>query len=142
MSVKRISQFFNPKSVAVIGASNSPNRAGFVVMRNLLQGGFKGPIMPVSLNHSAVHGVLAYPSIAALPKVPDLAVICTNKNTLINIINELGELGCKHAVVIAAGLNADQKHALKEAAAEANVSLLGPNCLGLLIPEVYRRAIS
>ena len=136
MSVKRISQFFNPKSVAVIGASNSPNRAGFVVMRNLLQGGFKGPIMPVSLNHSAVHGVLAYPSIAALPKVPDLAVICTNKNTLINIINELGELGCKHAVVIAAGLNVEQKHALKEAAAEANVSLLGPNCLGLLIPHI------
>ena len=136
MSVKRISQFFNPTSVAVIGASNSPNRAGFVVMRNLLQGGFKGPIMPVSLNHTAVHGVLAYPNIAELPKIPDLAVICTNKNTLINIINELGEIGCKHAVVIAAGLNPEQKLALKEAALTANVSLLGPNCLGLLIPHI------
>ena len=75
MSVKRISQFFNPTSVAVIGASNNVSRAGFVVMRNLLQGGFNGPIMPVSPTHSAVHGVLAYPSIAALPKIPDLAVI-------------------------------------------------------------------
>ena len=83
MSLKRISQFFNPSSVAVIGASNISTRAGFVVMRNLLQGGFKGPIMPVTPNHTAVHGVLAYSSIADLPKVPDLAVICTNKNTLI-----------------------------------------------------------
>ncbi|WP_350583422.1 CoA-binding protein, partial [Pseudomonas sp. HY2-MNA-CIBAN-0224] len=58
MSLKRISQFFNPSSVAVIGASNTPTRAGYVVMRNLLQSGFKGPIMPVTPNHTAVHGVL------------------------------------------------------------------------------------
>ncbi|NMR24779.1 bifunctional acetate--CoA ligase family protein/GNAT family N-acetyltransferase [Pseudoalteromonas sp. NEC-BIFX-2020_015] len=136
MSVKRISQFFNPTSVAVIGASNNQTRAGFVVMRNLLQGGFKGPIMPVSPSHSAVHGVLAYPSITDLPKIPDLAVICTNKNTLINIINELGELGCKNAIVIAAGLNKEQKESLQQAALTAGVSLLGPNCLGLLIPHL------
>ena len=136
MSVKRISQFFNPTSVAVIGASNNVSRAGFVVMRNLLQGGFKGPIMPVSPTHSAVHGVLAYPSIAALPKIPDLAVICTNKHTLLTIIAELGEFGCKNAIVIAAGLNHQQKIALQEAAKNAKVSLLGPNCLGLLIPHI------
>ncbi|WP_404341043.1 GNAT family N-acetyltransferase [Pseudoalteromonas mariniglutinosa] len=136
MSVKRISQFFNPKSVAVIGASNSPTRAGFVVMRNLLQGGFQGPIMPVSRKHTAVHGVLAYADIASLPKVPDLAVICTNKNTLNAIIEELGELGCKHAIVIAAGLSREHKQALKASANAANVSLLGPNCLGLLIPHI------
>lgn len=136
MSVKRISQFFNPTSVAVIGASNNVSRAGFVVMRNLLQGGFNGPIMPVSPTHSAVHGVLAYPSIAALPKIPDLAVICTNKHTLLTIIAELGEFGCKNAVVIAAGLNHQQKTALQEAAKQAKVSLLGPNCLGLLIPHI------
>ena len=136
MSVKRISQFFNPTSVAVIGASNNVSRAGFVVMRNLLQGGFNGPIMPVSPTHSAVHGVLAYPSIASLPKVPDLAVICTNKHTLQTIIAELGEFGCKNAVVIAAGLNYEQKIALQDAAKKAKVSLLGPNCLGLLIPHI------
>ncbi|NMM40995.1 bifunctional acetate--CoA ligase family protein/GNAT family N-acetyltransferase [Pseudoalteromonas arctica] len=136
MSVKRINQFFNPTSVAVIGASNNVSRAGFVVMRNLLQGGFNGPIMPVSPTNSAVHGVLAYSSIAALPKIPDLAVICTNKHTLHNIIAELGEFGCKNAIVIAAGLNHKQKSALQEAAKQAKVSLLGPNCLGLLIPHI------
>ena len=136
MSLKRISQFFNPSSVAVIGASNISTRAGFVVMRNLLQGGFKGPIMPVTPNHTAVHGVLAYSAIADLPKVPDLAVICTNKNTLINIIKELAELGCKSAIIIADGLSGEQKSALKACAQLHHVTLLGPNCLGLLIPHI------
>lgn len=105
-------------------------------MRNLLQGGFNGPIMPVSPNHSAVHGVLAYPTINALPKVPDLAVICTNKHTLVSIITELGELGCKNAIIIAAGLNSEQKNQLTQAANNANVSILGSNSLGLLIPHL------
>ena len=136
MSLKRINQFFNPSSVAVIGASNTATRAGNVVMRNLLQGGFKGPIMPVTPNHTAVHGVLAYPSIEALPKVPDLAVICTNKNTLMKIIEQLGTLGCHSAIIIADGLTTVQKQALKESAAKHKVTLLGSNCLGLLIPHI------
>ncbi|CCQ09861.1 Protein acetyltransferase [Pseudoalteromonas luteoviolacea B = ATCC 29581] len=136
MSVKRISQFFNPTSVAVIGASNTQGRAGHVVMRNLLQGGFKGPIMPVTPKHQAVHGVLAYPSIADLPKIPDLAVICTNKSTLLDIIHALGKLGCKNAIIVAAGLNQNQRDELYAAAKTANVNLLGPNCLGLLIPHI------
>ena len=136
MSLKRISQFFNPSSVAVIGASNTATRAGNVVMRNLLQGGFKGPIMPVTPNHTAVHGVLAYPNIEALPKVPDLAVICTNKNTLMKIIEQLGTLGCHSAIIIADGLTTAQKQALKENAANHKVTLLGSNCLGLLIPHI------
>lgn len=136
MSLKRINQFFNPSSVAVIGASNAPTRAGFVVMRNLLQGGFKGPIMPVTPNYSAVHGVLAYESISDLPKVPDLAVICTNKNTLINIIEQLAKLGCKNAVVIADGLSKAQQETLKACAKAHHVTLLGHNSLGLLIPHI------
>ncbi|MBQ4845692.1 bifunctional acetate--CoA ligase family protein/GNAT family N-acetyltransferase [Pseudoalteromonas sp. MMG005] len=136
MSVKRISQFFSPRSVAVIGASNNPGRAGYIVMRNLLQGGFKGPIMPVSPKHDAVHGVLAYPSIEHLPHVPSLAVICTNKATLNTVIRELGRLGCQHAIIIAAGLNTQQKISLKHIAKSANVTLLGSNCLGLLIPHL------
>ena len=136
MSVKRVSQFLNPQSVAVIGASNNAGRAGFVVMRNLLQGGFKGPIMPVSPKHNSVHGALAYNSIKALPQAPDLAVICTNKNTLEQIIIELGELGCQHAIIVASGANQAQKSVLKEIAKQAGVTILGPNCLGLLIPHL------
>ncbi|WP_105169049.1 bifunctional acetate--CoA ligase family protein/GNAT family N-acetyltransferase [Pseudoalteromonas sp. T1lg23B] len=136
MSVKQIGQFFNPRSVAVIGASNTPGRAGYVVMRNLLQGGFNGPIMPVSPKHKAVHGVLAYDSIAALPQTPELAVICTNKNTLELLIEQLGCIGCHNIVIIAAGLSNAQKRALKGVTQKHNIQLLGPNCLGLLVPHI------
>ncbi len=136
MSVKRISQFFNPKSVAVIGASNSANRAGFVVMRNLLQGGFKGPIMPVTPKYKAVHGVLAYTDICDLPQIPDLAVVCTNKQLAIPLIKQLGEFGCRNAIVIASGFDTELKQTLIQVAKQVNINLLGPNSLGLLIPQI------
>lgn len=136
MTVKRVSQFFNPKSVAVIGASNQTNRAGYVVMRNLLQGGFNGPIMPVSPKYKAVHGVLAYPSIDALPQVPDLAILCTRAELAPELIDELGKKGCKNAIVIAAGFNRELSHQLKQVAKRAGVSVLGPNSLGLMIPGI------
>ncbi|SFB82614.1 bifunctional acetate--CoA ligase family protein/GNAT family N-acetyltransferase [Pseudoalteromonas denitrificans] len=136
MTIKRISQFFNPKSVAVIGASNKANRSGFVVIRNLLQGGFSGPIMPVSLKYKAVHGVLAYPTIESLPQIPDLAILCTNKSLSFKLIKELGEKGCKYAILIASGFKTEDKHQLKSVAKEAGVSILGANSLGLLVPSI------
>ena len=77
MSLKHIEQLLKPRSIAVIGASNQPTRTGNVVMRNLLQGQFDGPIMPVTPHHKAVNGVLAYRSIDELPEAPDIAIICT-----------------------------------------------------------------
>ena len=136
MTVKRISQFFNPKSVAVIGASNRIDRAGYVVMRNLLQGGFNGPIMPVTPKYKAEHGVLAYPTIESMPQVPDLAVICTNKELICKLVSELGEKGCKNAVIIASGVDKKLKKQLIETAQQAKVNILGPNSLGLLFPSI------
>ncbi|OCQ20502.1 protein acetyltransferase [Pseudoalteromonas luteoviolacea] len=136
MSVKRIGQFFNPRSVAVIGASSNPARAGNVVMRNLLQGGFKGPIMPVTPKYTAVQGVLAYPNIESLPHTPDLAILCTNKNAVCQLIKELGQLGCRHAIIVAAGLDNQHKIQLKATALEAGVTILGSNSLGLMLPHI------
>lgn len=79
MSLKRITQFFNPSSVAVIGASNISTRAGFVVMRNLLQGGFKGPIMPVTPSHSAVHAYLLTLLLLTYQKYPTLLLFVLTK---------------------------------------------------------------
>ena len=70
MSLKTIEQLLKPNSIAVIGASNQPNRPGNAVMRNLLQGQFNGPIMPVTPHYKAVNGVLAYRSIDELPIIP------------------------------------------------------------------------
>ncbi|MFY8274311.1 bifunctional acetate--CoA ligase family protein/GNAT family N-acetyltransferase [Pseudoalteromonas sp. SSDWG2] len=136
MSVKRISQFFNPKSIAVIGASNNASRPGYIVMRNLLQGGFNGPIMPVTPKYKAVHGVLAYDTINSLPCTADIAIICTNKTTLLPVLTALAEQGCKNVIIVAAGVSDAQKVELSQFCKDHQINLLGPNCLGLMLPHL------
>ena len=82
MSIRNLDHMFRPRSVAVIGASRRPHSVGATVMRNLLLGGFDGPIMPVNPKYEAVAGVLAYASVADLPEAPDLAVVCTPPATV------------------------------------------------------------
>ncbi len=122
MSIRNLDAVFHPKSVALIGASNRPGSVGFVVARNLLAGGFEGPIMPVNPAHPSVAGMLAYPDVASLPMTPDLAVICTPPQTVPGLIADLGKRGTKGAVVITAGFNelgTDEGTALEQAMLDA-----------------------
>ncbi len=147
MSVRYLDSLFKPTSIAVIGASNSPKSVGGTVMRNLLRSGFVGPIMPVNPKYEAVCGVLTYSNVANLPITPDLGVICTSPASVPDIIDELGKRGTHGAVVITAGLG-DVKHrdgrtiqeAMLSAAKPHPVRILGPNCVGLLIPGVGMNA--
>ena len=107
MSIRHLEALFQPGAVAVVGASDRPGSVGAVVLRNLLEGGFNGPVWPVNARHDMVGGARACRSVADLPGVPDLAVICTPAPTVPGLIAELGRLGCRAAVVLSAGL----KHA-------------------------------
>lgn len=141
MSLKHIEQLLKPHSIAVIGASNQPNRPGNAVMRNLLQGQFDGPIMPVSPHYKSVNGVLAYRSIDELPIVPDLAIICTRATRVPAIILQLGRKGTRNAIVIAAGLDtlytaqgSNLQEQMLAIAKQSGVRILGPNSLGIMVP--------
>jgi acetyltransferase len=143
MSVKSVEQLLNPQSIAVIGASNQPNRPGNAVMRNLLQGQYDGPIMPVTPHYKSVNGVLAYRSIDELPMVPDLAIICTRATRVPAIILQLGRKGTRNAIVIAAGLDnlftaqgTNLQEQMLAIAKEWGVRILGPDSLGIIIPEL------
>src|SRR5262245_57835888 len=143
MSIRNLDSLFAPKSVAVIGASNRPQRVGAVVMRNLLQGGFAGPVMPVNLKYQAIGGVLAYRDMASLPVTPDLAVICTPPPTVPGMIEDLGKRGTRAAIVLTAGLSQTKRddgetlhQAMLNAARPHSLRILGPNCLGLIVPGV------
>jgi acetyltransferase len=147
MTVRNLEHLFRPKSVAVIGASPRRESLGDLVMRNLLAGGFEGPIMPVNPRHRAVAGVLAWPSVRDLPLTPDLAVICTPPAAVPGLVRELGERGTRAAIVVTAGLGdasgPDGRplgvHML-EAARPNLVRILGPNCVGLLVPGIRLNA--
>ena len=142
MSVRNLESLFEPRSVALIGASNRPGSVGATVMRNLMAGGFEGSVYPVNPKYRAVADVSAYRSVAKLPQVPDLAVICTPPGTVPGLIGELGERGTRAAVVLTAGLGAEKaggrtlEQAMLEAARPYVLRILGPNCIGLMIPGI------
>jgi len=112
-------------------------------MRNLLGGGFDGPVMPVNPKHRSVAGVLTYPDVESLPLTPDLAVICTPAATVPGLIAELGARGTRAAIVLTAGLTdqhlddgRDLQQAMLDAARPHVLRVLGPNCLGLMVPSL------
>ena len=143
MTVRNLERLLRPSSVAVIGATDRPQSVGATVMRNLLAGGFHGPVTPVNPKHVSVAGIPAVADIAALDHVPDLAVICTPPQTVPGIIRQLGEKGTRAAVVLTAGLarQTDTRgrplaQAMLEEARPHLLRILGPNCVGLLAPPI------
>ncbi|MGH6914996.1 MAG: CoA-binding protein, partial [Geminicoccales bacterium] len=93
MSVRNLDALFHPRSIALIGASKQPRSVGAVLAHNLLAAGFDGPVMPVNPHEVAIEGVLTYPSIEALPLVPDLAVVATPPASVPQIVAGLGARG-------------------------------------------------
>ncbi|WP_024560331.1 bifunctional acetate--CoA ligase family protein/GNAT family N-acetyltransferase [Franconibacter pulveris 601] len=132
MSQRGLEALLRPKSIAVVGASMKPDRAGYLMMRNLLAGGFNGPVLPVTPAWKAVCGVLAWPDVASLPFTPDLAVLCTNARRNLALLEALGEKGCKTCIILSSP--AEQHADLLACAARFQMRLLGPNSLGLLAP--------
>lgn len=131
---------FKPNSIAVIGASQKPNRAGNVVMKNLLTGGFLGTIMPVHPRYPSVNGVYCYKSIDNLPLTPDIAILCTNASRNVAIFQQLAVRGIKVAIVMAADMSDhhDESKTIEqrcmEIAKEHSIRVLGPNSLGVVLP--------
>lgn len=143
MSIRNLDAIFRARSVALIGASRQPKSVGAVIAENLLGGGFAGPIMPVNPKYDAVAGVMAYPNVASLPVVPDLAVICTPPGTVPGLVAELGARGVKGAVIITAGfreLGSAEGRALEQAVLDAArphlMRIVGPNCVGVASTDI------
>lgn len=147
MSVRNLEHLFRPRSVAVIGATDRPGSIGSLVMHNLLSAGFEGPVWPVNPKHPTVAGLQAWPDVDTLPEVPELAVICTPAATVPGLVQALGRRGTRAAVVLTAGLKARERpdgptleQQMLEAARPYLLRVLGPNCLGLLVPGVRLNA--
>jgi acetyltransferase len=133
--------------VAVVGAGADPSGVGHVVLANLLEGGFGGVVYPVNPKREAVHGVQAYASLADTPAAPDLAVVCTPAATVPGIVEQCGERGVGAVAVLSAGFRetgpegaALEREVARRAAAHDGLRVLGPNCLGLIVPRAALNA--
>ncbi|MDP3668137.1 MAG: bifunctional acetate--CoA ligase family protein/GNAT family N-acetyltransferase [Telluria sp.] len=147
MSVRNLQHLFAPTSVAVIGASERKHSVGATVLRNVLDAGFGGTVYAVNPKYDTLSGLPVYHSVEQLPEAPALALICTPPATVPRIVAQLGELGTRAAIIITAGLAAlrdGQGRTLRQAALDAAkpylLRLLGPNCVGLLVPGICLNA--
>ena len=131
-------EFFNPKSVVVIGVSPRPENLGRNIVDNLDRFGFKGPIYQVSAQKDEYKGRPIYQDVRDLPETPDLAVVLTPAATLPAIFRACGEKGVRRLVVETAGFSElaedrrDLEAELKSLSATYGIRFVGPNCLGLM----------
>jgi acetyltransferase len=141
MTTRNLEYAMRPSSVVLIGASEKSSTVGAVLTRNLLDAGFPGEVFLINPKYKSIAGIPCYPDVASLPKPAELAVIATPPDTVPHLIHELGNGGTKAAVVITAGFGeGGSEHGKKlcsemlGAAKPHLLRIIGPNCLGIMIP--------
>ena len=99
----KLDKMFKPDSVAIIGASDSEGKIGYIIVDNMITCGFAGKIFPINPKSDEIQGLKAYKSVSDLPEVPDLAIICIPSFGVNGVLEECGQNGVKNVVVITAG---------------------------------------
>ena len=138
--VSRISmeQLFHPSSIAVIGASERKGSAGRALLSNILNGGFKGRLYPVNPKAGSILGIKAYPTVEEIKEPLNLAIIAVPAASVSAVLEACGRKGIHAVIVISAGYKEAGEEGrkledfLKALAQAQSISVLGPNCLGLI----------
>ncbi len=137
----QLDAFFQPQSIAIIGASESEDSMGGLVMQNLLQAGFKGELFAVNRkDYQQVYGKPVYKSIKLLAEPVDLAVICIPTNGILRALKEIADHGCRAAMILTGGASRRLSEGalfvekLNQYATSLGIRLLGPNCMGIMVP--------
>lgn len=143
MSTYRLKNLLSPRSVALVGASSRPVSVGRAVLENIRKAEFKGLFGLVNPRHAQIGGVAAVSSLEQLPFVPELVVITAPAREVPDIIDQAGRRGSAGAVIVSAGLGhgpGSLQDAATAAARKYGMRLIGPNCLGIMMPGVSLNA--
>ncbi|HEX8923572.1 MAG TPA: acetate--CoA ligase family protein [Patescibacteria group bacterium] len=138
---RQLSGLFDPKSIAVIGASENPQKVGAIALKNILVSGFKGRVYAVNPNIKNIGNFKFYPDVASLPEIPDLAVIAIPAPLVNSVLEEIGQKGIKNVLIFSAGFKetgaegAAMEKQLIAIAGKYGLNILGPNCLGFASPS-------
>jgi len=133
-----LNNFFNPKSIAIIGASRTPGKVGYDILKNIIQYDYRGAIYPINPEATEILGLKAYPSILAVPDEVGLAVVAVSPQKVAEVIGQCGSKNTHAAVIITAGFRESGLEGIKledelvKKAEESGVRFIGPNCLGLI----------
>jgi acetyl coenzyme A synthetase (ADP forming)-like protein len=134
---KKLEHIFNPKSVAMVGASNEKGKMGHLFMSNIITGGWKGKIYPINLKEPEVQGYKAFPTVKSVPEDVDLAIVVVPPKFVASVMKDCADKGVKGAVVITAGFKetgaegAVLEKEFSDIAKKAGIRVVGPNCFGI-----------
>ena len=141
MDTLALDPIFKPRRIAVLGMSPNPKSVSATILSNLVRGGFRGVVYPVSPTVEAVMGIPCFRDAASLPKPADLGVICAPAAQVPGLVRECGQTGMRGLIVVSAGFRetgpeglALERAVLAEARRFDGLRVLGPNCLGLISP--------
>jgi acetyltransferase len=143
MSTYRLENLLRPQSIALVGGSAREGSLGRAVLRNMRNAGFTGSISLVNSRHSTIDGLRSVRSLADLASPPDIVVICVPPASVPSIVAEAGTQGAAAAIIITAGLGhgpGSLAEACEKSAHAVGLRLVGPNCLGVLVPEARLNA--
>lgn len=146
MGAHYLHRFFYPKSIAVYGASDRTDSVGMRVFANLISSGYSGDLYPINPKHKTVQNVKCYPDLRSVKKKVDLAIVATPARTVLDIIRDCGDHGIKSMIIMSSGFGeiGERGRTLEkrilDLARATNIRLIGPNCLGLIRPEVKLNA--
>ncbi|WP_405905367.1 MULTISPECIES: GNAT family N-acetyltransferase [unclassified Streptomyces] len=129
--VASLEPLLRPDAVAVVGAGRRPGSVGRAILHHLRQGGFTRRLFAVNPSVTSILGVPSYPSVGALPRTPDLAVVAVPAAAVPATAEECGKAGVRALLVVSAGLDGAQAQALMVACRTYGMRLVGPNCLGI-----------
>lgn len=147
MSVHRLKSLLEPRRIALIGVTINPESVGGIVLANLVGGAFRGTVYPINPGSESVLGVPCFDDVRELPRTPDLAIICSGAAEVPDQVRACGEAGVGGVIVMSAGFGeaggqgADLQAELEAAiAAYPGMRVLGPNCLGIVVPGLNLNA--
>ncbi len=136
MLSKKLNSFFNPSSIAVIGASANPMKIGGVIVR-MLSEKFKGEIYPVNPKYSKVFDLKCYSNLRELPRTPELIVVAIPAKLVPSIVEDAGKMGVEAAIIISGGFSEIGEKGriledkLKRVVEKTGIRIIGPNCIGV-----------
>ena len=132
--------FFNPQSIGIVGASRKEGKVGHEILSALISGGYEGHILPINPSAARIGDLKCYSDLKSLPLVPDLVIIVVPAITVPSVMRQCAEVGVKSVIIITAGFRevGQKGRELEESVAQiakaARIRLVGPNCLGVLVP--------
>jgi acetyl coenzyme A synthetase (ADP forming)-like protein len=136
-----LESFFDPRSVAIVGASRRKGKVGYEILANMIEGGYGGELFPVNPKAERIEGLRCYPDLKSIGKTPDLVIIIVPARFVPAVMEECGTIRVKSVIIITAGFKEVGKEgrALEEEIARiarrSGIRFIGPNCLGLIVPS-------